>query len=106
MRKITEWAVRAFYNWENYKKSNTKVVNEKWNTKMYLYDNLISEYNWKWLAISSADWETNTTKERLNWLLENWMYIKQKNWKWFLCDRIWNEIDFVKWNKLNWVYIF
>ena len=105
MRKITIEAVRAFYNFEKYNKSNTQVLINDWISKMYLHWNLIAEWNWNWLAISDWGWQSNTTKERLNWLLKDWMKVYQKNYTWYLSS--WDDkVEFKKWNSLNWVYIF
>ena len=97
MRQITKDAVKAFYNWEKFSISNTR-VEANWNISyLYLHNNLIAEYNGSELLISSAGWETTTTKERLNWVLE-WhaeykrYTVKQKNYKWYIYDSIYNEL--------------
>jgi hypothetical protein len=105
MRKITFEASKAFYNFEKYNKSNTKVLIKNWVSKLYLFWNLIAEWNWKGLAISNCGRQSNTTKDRLNWLLDYKMRVYQKNYTWYLSS--WdNEIEFKEWNSLNWVYIF
>lgn len=101
MRQITKEAVKAFYNLENFNKSNTKV---KYKT-MYLHWNLIAKLEGWVLSISNAWWASNTTKERLNGLLPDWMKIFQKKWNWYLTDWI-DTIDFIKWNVLNNITIF
>lgn len=54
---------------------------------VYLWSHKIAHYNTKKnrLSISSAGWQTNTTKERLNKLLEpTGNRIIQKNYSWYL----------------------
>ena len=71
MRKITKESIKAFYNREPFKKSNMIVENIEGITKLKLYNNTIAkldEYNE--LFITTADWNTRTTRERLNGLSE------------------------------------
>ena len=71
MRKITKESIKAFYNREPFKKSNMIVENIEGITKLKLYNNTIAkldEYNE--LFITTADWNTRTTRERLNGLYE------------------------------------
>jgi len=51
-----------------------------------LWGNRIASYNPKKgrLAVSSAGWETNTTKARLNKLLPSGFGVSQRNFNWFL----------------------
>lgn len=108
MRQITQEAVRAFYNWESYNKSNTRVDVDNEIVSMYLHWNLIAERNNWMLYISSANWETNTTKERLNGLLKRFnLRVKQKNYKWYLEDLHTGDlINWVEWERRNGVEIF
>lgn len=71
MRKITQEAVNAFYNGQNYSNSNT-IVNE---LGYFLHGNKIAEHNSlfandgsKHINITLAGWNSNTTRERLNGL--------------------------------------
>lgn len=92
MRKITKLAVNAFYNWENFSQSNTVVHYNEGVSTLYLHWNLIAVYDHinKKLQVSDAHRQTNTTKERLNWVLSKiWSWIYQKNWKWFFTN--WKE---------------
>ena len=69
MKKITKESIKAFYNREPFKKSNTVVENEKGETRLKLFGNVIAtldEVNE--LFITTADWNTRTTRERLNGL--------------------------------------
>ena len=69
MRKITKESIKAFYNREPFKKSNTIVETIKGVTKLKLHNNIIAiidEANE--LFITTADWNTRTTRNRLNGL--------------------------------------
>ena len=88
MRKITEETVKAF-KWKKAKKLwNTEVCWWLSTWDYYLHNNLIAMYNpfRKWLWISDAGWKTNTTKERLNWILQAFRiwHIFQHKGKWYL----------------------
>ena len=100
MRKITTESVKAFTEQVSYTKDNTKVrIENDWAltiSRMYLYDNLIATYTVNaWtksdLHITSAGWETVTTKERLNWILDafNLWSIYQKKWVWYYTNNEW-----------------
>lgn len=102
MKKITERAVKAFINFEKFNQSNTNVIIEDWFSKMYLYNNLIATLDRHNLGISSADWQTNTTKERLNWILKEYnYYIKQKNFVWYLVN--WKTKEWIEFKKDFWI---
>lgn len=92
MRKITKKASQCLKNWQFFSCSNTLVSFEHGLRGMELHGNHIASYNKEnnKLLIRDAWRQTNTTKERLNWILTtfwitDWIY--QKNWKWY----IWNE---------------
>ena len=71
MRKITKESIKAFYNREPFKKSNTVVENKEGKTYLKLFGNVIAtldEVNE--LFITIADWNSVTTRERLNGLTE------------------------------------
>lgn len=96
MRKITQEAITAFINKSNYSKDNTRVETlcqpHTVTTEMYLHNNLIARLNNNELYITSAWRETNTTKERLNWILdafELW-YLKQIKGVWYLISCEWD----------------
>ncbi len=96
MRKVEEqmnYAIRHRKNWAG---SNTTVRCFKENgitteMQVLLHGNLIAWLDTATndLNISSAGWETVTTKSRLNALLDEFRdgaKIFQKNWEWFLSD--------------------
>ncbi len=106
MRKITELASNAFYNEKDFNLSNTRVYFDGLGGGfLYLHNNLIAEIDYRSnkLKISSAGWETNTTKERLNGILnEKLLYITQKDFVWYLCETgTKNKVEFKKGNSLN-----
>lgn len=88
MRKITEDAVRAFNNGYDFKKDNTKVIKTDDGIYMYLHGNLIAKKVYgDGTYLNHCDWETNTTKERLNSVLSLYhdiglIYQKAYIWYW------------------------
>lgn len=87
MRKITELAYESFMKKKAFKKGNTEVriVNDL--PEMYLFGNKIAvmdEYDA--ISISSANWVSRTTRERLNAFtsirIGNGDYILNNNQKW------------------------
>ena len=90
MRKITEDAIQAFRNGKKFKRGNTEV---KWGqglrTYLLLHGNIIAEKDiFGNLSITTAGWQTTTTKERLNGFPN--VHIVQKNFQWFLNGEAWN----------------
>ena len=74
-RKITELAVAAFMAGRNFSQSNTVV--QAWNdglVTMRLHGNTIATRvasgRYRSIMLSTAGWETSTTKERLNGILD------------------------------------
>lgn len=69
MRKITKESIKAFYNREPFKKSNMIVENKEGKTYLKLFNNTIAKLDENnELFITTADWNTRTTRERLNGL--------------------------------------
>ena len=69
MRKITKESIKAFYNREPFKKSNMIVENKEGKTYLKLFDNVIAKLDeFNELFITTADWNTRTTRDRLNGL--------------------------------------
>ena len=69
MRKITEEAIEAFYKRKRFKKQNTEVHVGEFTTTLRLHGNTIAilHYNDE-VDITTANWNTNATRERLNGL--------------------------------------
>ena len=69
MRKITKESIKAFYNREPFKKSNTVVENVEGVTKLKLHNNTIAKLDENSeLFITTAGWNSVTTRDRLNGL--------------------------------------
>ena len=99
MRKITKEAVQAFIEGRTFKKGNMKVEFDATFWKLKLHNNTIATIDLLGvMSVSNAGWSSNTTKERLNGLPGVW--VKQKNWNWFLngseWDGGWKRIGIVK----------
>lgn len=99
MRKITTQAIRAFLDGDNFKLSNTKVsyCEHEETSYLYLFNNLIAKldhYN-KELTITTAGWNTTTTRERLNGLPR--VDVSQNNWQLYLNGQPWDgELTTIK----------
>ena len=81
----------AISNKGNWAGSNTSVsYNENTNcSSVYLHGHQIAtfEHNLKAVKLSSCGYQTNTTKSRLNAILDEVKYgcrVFQKNWNWFV----------------------
>ena len=71
MRKVTKESIQAFYNREPFKKSNTVIENKEGKTYLKLFGNIIAILNEvNDLFITTAGWNSVTTRERLNGLSE------------------------------------
>ena len=88
MRKITENAIAAFNKSEKFNSGNTEVENNNGIVTLYLHGNAIAVNNNGNLRITTAGWNTPTTKERLNGL--SGVNVYQKNKKLFLNGKEWN----------------
>lgn len=73
MKQITEDACQAFNAGYNFTRSNTEVLvsmadEGKRVVSLFLHGNLIAMKNWRGLHVTTAGWNTLTTRERLNGL--------------------------------------
>ena len=91
MRKIERMMNFAISNKADWSSSNTQVsFNSNTNcSSIYLHGHLIAtfDHNLKAVKLSSCGYTTNTTKSRLNAILDELMYgakVFQKNWDWYL----------------------
>ena len=92
MRKIERQMLQAIVDNKDWSKDNTRVESEKgFAITVYLHGHRIAVYypNTMDLHINNCGYETNTTKSRLNVLInfvldgtKNGIY--QHNWNWFL----------------------
>lgn len=99
MRKITHDSLDALFTRRDFRRGNMRVENSSHTSFLYLHDNCIARIHWTSLPhfplveISACGWETATTKERLNGLIDRlnslgWAdsaipYIFQENFKWY-----------------------
>jgi hypothetical protein len=89
MRKIESEMQAAIVERRDWSKSNTSVtVDSEGTTQVRLHNNLIATIsNNGDVKLSSCGWETNTTKSRLNAVLDcffNNLTIFQKNFVWYI----------------------
>lgn len=94
MRKITKECIKAFYNNTPIKRNNTEVVVIENDTFLKLYDHTIAINSPLGLRITTAGYNTRTTRERLNGLRE--VYLSTKNGNLILNNEPWDG---------NWKYI-
>ena len=94
MRAITKQAVSAFLEGYDFHLSNTRV--EKGN--MYLFGNLIAKRNSEGIFISDCGYQTVTTKERLNGILDTLFLerIYAKKFVWYRNDTLFKTREWVK----------
>ncbi len=94
--KITVDSVRAFVIGKPFRRENMEVVVDRDdNVYLKLHGNTIAYRSNKdgKVSISNCGWETNTTKMRLNYVLEVYnspFKIRQKNWIWYIGDKLWS----------------
>jgi len=86
--KITELAITAFNNGDNFIRNNTTVYHTNGITRLSLYGNAIAKREDGILSISDGGWKSKTTKERLNGL--HGVDICQKNFIWYLNGKEWD----------------
>ena len=82
MRKITRLAALAFRGGNKFTMGNTAVTNQAGVTEMFLHGNRIAIRDHGGLRVTLAGWNTPTTRERVNGLLEMFGYshgLSQKN---------------------------
>ena len=91
MRKIERRMNFAISNKSNWSSSNTQVsYNETTNcSSVYLHGHQIAtfDHNLKALKLSSCGWQTNTTKSRLNAILDQLITgarVFQRDFNWYL----------------------
>lgn len=90
MRQVTKKAAAAMRDGKNTVSGNTRVHSD--GNVMELHGNTIAIFNRTdgLLTLRDCNWQTVTTKERLNGLLDTFetgKYITQENWNWYIKDR-------------------
>jgi len=99
MRKITQDSVSAFLNRKTFKRQNMEVTSFDDSFYLKLHGNTIAVLHEDGtLMITDAGWQSVTTKERLNGLINEYLGypncigkgIYQKNFVWYLNDKQWH----------------
>jgi len=90
MRKITQQAVDAFNKGKPFKSGNTEVKVDVWGAReMFLHNNLIAtQFPEGGLEITTAGWNTPTTRERLNGL--NGVSVNVSKGQLYLNGEVWD----------------
>ena len=93
MRKIEEQMCNAVHHNIDWHNSNTSVTycEESGESKVYLHGNHIATVGDEFLQIFDGGWQSNTTKSRLNSLINRFCNamtdgVHQKNFEWFIRD--------------------
>ena len=101
MRKIEKMMNFAISNKSDWSSSNTRVeYNNSTNcSSIYLHGHQIAtlDHNLKAVKLSSCGYQTNTTKSRLNAILDEIDYgckVFQKNWDWYFRSNNNQTVDF------------
>lgn len=93
MRKIEKEMIEAISNGKDYKKDNTLVCSHDDGAvfRVYLHQKLIAEKQNNELWLSDCNYQTKTTKSRLNAILShfNLPTIRQKNKQWYVENEEW-----------------
>ena len=87
MRLIEKQMNNAIRCNQNFSKGNTVVINIGTKSFVYLHGNHIATVGSDFLQIFDGGWQSNTTKSRLNALLDEFrphVGVVQKNWNWFI----------------------
>jgi len=88
MRKIEKQMNEAISKEIDWKKDNTEVVSYTNSSDVYLHGNLIARIGETWIELFDGGWQSNTTKSRLNAILQahgcEGEYVFQKNFQWFI----------------------
>ena len=102
MRKNEKQMNQALRSLSNWSSGNTTVTSTKEEMRVHLHGNHIATLNKANMTLNLFDggWQSNTTKSRLNALLDEFDYgsfVFQKNWNWFLARNFNHnhKVDFV-----------
>lgn len=104
MREIDHKIWELFAKWESWSVSNTQVSVQDWNVYVLLHGNIIAarpEDSQDLTFNLKVEWQTQTTKNRINWILEAMNYplqIKATKTIWFFVHE-----DGDKWPVTNWI---
>jgi hypothetical protein len=88
MRKIERLMNAAITAGKDWKSANTEVVNIDGVSEVLLHGNKIAEVGDTFLRLFDGGWQSNTTKSRLNAILQahgaGGERVFQKGWEWFI----------------------
>jgi hypothetical protein len=98
MRLIEQQMIDAIKQGKDWKKGNTEVITINDCSWVYLHHNHIASINNDSLEVYDGGWQSNTTKSRLNALINGlcdgtMCGVFQKNYEWFIHDHI-DTIEF------------
>ena len=91
MRKIEMLMNTAIKNNTDWRMSNTRVDNNDGVSTVYLHNNKIAEIGDEFVRIFDGGWQSNTTKSRLNALINEFCNgmtdgVFQKDFAWYIMD--------------------
>lgn len=105
MRKIEKLMNDAITASKDWKLANTEVINHDGVSEVYLHNNLIAKIGDTWMQLFDGGWQSNTTKSRLNALLQTHGIgnegVFQKNYNWFFQMSDGTTIPFFDGMRLN-----
>jgi hypothetical protein len=105
MRKIEQQMNTAINREIDWKLNNTEVVNIDGVSYVYLHGNKIAEVGDTWMRLFDGGWQSNTTKSRLNAILDEHGIpgegIFQKNYDWFFTSKDYGTIPFFSGMRIN-----
>ena len=105
MRKIETLMNDAITASKDWKLDNTEVVTVDGISEVYLHNNLIAKIGDTWMQLFDGGWQSNTTKSRLNALLQVHGIgnegVFQKNYNWFFQMSDGSTIPFFSGMRLN-----
>ncbi len=89
MRKIEQLMNNSIRNRQDFCYSNTMVTHDGRDALVYLHGNHIATVGDTFLTICDGGWQSNTTKSRLNALINEFCNaytdgVFQKNFEWFI----------------------
>jgi hypothetical protein len=91
MRKIESQMNSAIRSRSSFSSANTSVVIDDNNAAyVYLHGNHIATIDDNNVTLFDGGWQSNTTKSRLNAILQEFAYgvgVFQKQWEWFVCNQ-------------------
>jgi hypothetical protein len=104
MRKIERLMNAAISEQRDFRSANTAVVNADGISVVLLHGNKIAEIGDNWIQLFDGGWQSNTTKSRLNAILQEHgcpgERVFQRNFEWFV-SQAGGDIPFFSGMRLN-----